>query len=167
MRLRILRSAEETRGELLEMEAAYVPDGTEPPEHLHPRQEERFEVLAGTLRVRLPDGVRTLAAGEAVMVPPGTPHAMWNPGPGEARVRWETRPALGTERFFETFFALARAGRTDARGVPGLLQLAVLVPAFREEIRLTKPPAAVQRVVFGALAPLARALGYRAAPPPA
>ena len=43
-------------------------------------------------------------------------------------VRVELRPALDTETFFETFFGLGRDGKTNARGIPGLLQIAV---AFR------------------------------------
>jgi hypothetical protein len=45
-----VRTAAETDGDLLEMEAAYGGTGLLPPEHLHPRQVERFEVLEGTLR---------------------------------------------------------------------------------------------------------------------
>ena len=39
--LRIVREEED----VLEMEATYAGRGSMPPEHLHPTQEERFEVL--------------------------------------------------------------------------------------------------------------------------
>jgi hypothetical protein len=46
--------------------------------------------------------------------------------------------------------------------MPNLLQLALLGREFRREIEFIRPPRFVQRVLFGALAPLARARGYRA-----
>ncbi len=47
-RLRLVATGAETGGEVLEMEATYGGAGALPPEHLHPRQVERFEVLEGT-----------------------------------------------------------------------------------------------------------------------
>jgi hypothetical protein len=41
-----------------------------------------------------------------------------------------------------------------------MLQLAVMVPHFGNEIRLTSPPWAVQRATFGMLAPIAKLFGY-------
>lgn len=159
MTLRILRSATETGGELLEMEAGYPAGSARPPAHLHPRQEERFVILEGRMRAEVGGVPRDLAVGDRLILPAGTLHAMWNPGPGSARVSWQVRPALGTQRFFEAVFALAARGQVNADGVPGPLELALLMPYFREEIRVTRPPAWVQRLVFGTLAPVARLLG--------
>jgi hypothetical protein len=97
-------------------------------------------------------------------VPPGTRHAMWNPGPGVARASWQTMPALRTEEFFETAWGLAADGKTNDQGMPGILQSAVLLNEFRDEFRLVKPPDGVQRIVFGLLAPIGRALGRKARP---
>jgi hypothetical protein len=49
MRLRLFRTAAETDGDLLEMEATYEPGSVEPLEHFHPNQDEHFEILAGTM----------------------------------------------------------------------------------------------------------------------
>ena len=84
---------------------------------------------------------------------------MWNAGDEETRALWQTRPALKTEAFFETTWGLARDGRVHDRGMPGLLQASVLMQEYADEFRLTKPPRGVQRVVFGVLAPIGRALG--------
>jgi quercetin dioxygenase-like cupin family protein len=161
-RIEFLRTAAETGGALLRVVLSVKPHGFLAAEHEHPRQEERFEVLSGTMRVRLRGVERVLGAGESVAVPPGTPHAWFNDGSGELRALVEFRPALKTELFCETFFGLARNGKTGKNGLPNLLQLAVLARAFRDEGRLTRPPWAVQRVVFALLAPPARVLGYRA-----
>ncbi len=102
---------------------------------------------------------RDLAVGESLVIPAGEVHSMWNPGPGLARVNWQVRPALRTQEFFAVVFALAARGQVDAQGVPGLLDLALLMPHFRREIQVTSPPAWVQRLLFGALGPLSRRLG--------
>ena len=51
-------------------------------------------------------------------------------------------------------------------GLHDLLQMAVLLREFEDELDLARSPLAVQRVVFGALfaaiAPTGRLLGYRA-----
>ncbi len=98
-RLRLIKTAAETHGELLEMEASYAGDGPLPPEHLHPSQLERFEVLEGAMRTMIAGVERRYEAGEAFEVPAGTPHQMAGDGP--ARVHWRVTPALRTAEFFE------------------------------------------------------------------
>ena len=159
MTLWILRSAGQTGGELLEMEAGYPAGSAAPPLHFHPLQEEQFVLLEGRMRAEVDSVGRDLVAGDSLVVPAGALHAMWNPGPEPARVSWQVRPALRTQSFFETVFALAARGQVNADGVPGLLDLALLMPHFRDEIRVTSPPAWVQRLIFGALAPIARLVG--------
>lgn len=58
-------------------------------------------------------------------------------------------------------FGLAQDGRTNARGLPNPLQLALVVREFRDVTRFTRPPQVVQTVLLGLLAPVARLLGYR------
>lgn len=107
-RLRLIRTGAETGGALLEMEAGYPGTGQFPPVHLHPRQEERFEVLEGSI-VAIVDGVeRRYGPGEQFTVPAGTPHTMAADRP--TRMRWEVRPALRTAEFFERL----HAGTLDA-----------------------------------------------------
>ena len=102
----IVRSATE---EALEVEARYQPQGTRPPVHLHPEQDEHFEVLAGEITALVDGEERTYGAGDAFDVPRGTPHTMWNGSDGEVRVLWRTSPALDTLGWFQ---ALAEAQST-------------------------------------------------------
>jgi len=88
--------------ELLEMEATYSGEGALPPPHLHPSQDERFEVLEGAVSVVVDGHSRRHEAGEAFEVPAGTVHQMG--GDGQARVKWEVRPALKTAEFFEALY---------------------------------------------------------------
>jgi mannose-6-phosphate isomerase-like protein (cupin superfamily) len=108
MTLRFTQTAASTDGELLEMEATYEPSSNQPPAHFHPSQEERFEIRSGAIRVRIDGAERELAAGASLEVPRRTVHAMWNAGPEDAVVLWQTRPALRTEEFFEIVAMLAR-----------------------------------------------------------
>jgi mannose-6-phosphate isomerase-like protein (cupin superfamily) len=93
----------------LEFEASYAGGGTPPPAHLHPSQDERFEVLAGAMRVRIAGHERELAAGEVLDVPRGTAHQMWNAGEEQAVMRWTTTPAGRTLDWFREL-AAAMAG---------------------------------------------------------
>jgi quercetin dioxygenase-like cupin family protein len=108
MTLRVVRSAADTGGELLELEATYEPGSVEPLEHFHPNQDEHFEILAGTMEARVDGGTRTLTAGDELNIPARTVHAMWNGGTEAARVLWQTRPALRTEEFLGLIAQLAR-----------------------------------------------------------
>jgi mannose-6-phosphate isomerase-like protein (cupin superfamily) len=122
------------------------------PLHVHPHQEERFEVVEGTMRFRL--GRRRVLAvpGEVVVVPAGVAHDFANAGDGDARVRVEVRPALAMERLFETAVALAEQGRTLRSGVPKPRELARFTREFEAEVQAAFPPRWLQRI---ALAPLA------------
>jgi hypothetical protein len=106
--------------------------------------------------------VATAQVGETVIVPAGTPHAWWNAGDDEIAARVEFRPALDAETFFETFFGLAEDGKVNAKGMPKLLQLMVLGRAYRREMRLPRPMSTIIGPLAFALAPVGRALGYRA-----
>jgi quercetin dioxygenase-like cupin family protein len=131
-------------------------------EHLHPALHESFSVLAGELTV-VRDGRRsTLRAGERADIEPGVWHDWFNAGEADAVVRVEVTPGERFAHMIETLFGLAREGHVNAKGMPNLLQLALTAQEFSDVIVFRKPPAAVQRVVFGALGPIARRRGYRA-----
>jgi quercetin dioxygenase-like cupin family protein len=157
-----VRTAGDTGGELMSGEMIVAPSGGNPL-HVHPLQQEHFEVLSGTFGVQIGNEQRSLSEGEEATVPPGTPHRWFNEDDQhEARVSVELRPALNSETFFETLYGLARDGKTDENGVPNLLQQAVTLNGInRGEIYLASPPVPVQKVFLAALAPVGRLLGYK------
>jgi quercetin dioxygenase-like cupin family protein len=156
-------TADTTSGELLQVDWIGDPGWTTGPDHLHPCQEERFEVLSGKLGLRVAGVERHHAAGDAIVVPPGVPHAAWNAGDGAVHVLVDFRPALRTEIAFETLAGLARDRMTTAAGVPrNPLRLALVLREFEHEIRFVRPPLALQKAILGPLARLGRILGYRA-----
>ncbi|MGH2979690.1 MAG: cupin domain-containing protein [Solirubrobacterales bacterium] len=136
--LTFLRTTADTGGELLEVESRWTGGGQEPPEHHHPYQRERFDVLEGELRARVGDVEHTVRAGETLDVPAGTPHSMWNPAAGRARAVWQTRPALKTEAFFELAWGLAQASASGAAG-PGPEEAAAMMHEYADEFRLGRP----------------------------
>ncbi len=127
-RLLLVKTGAETGGELLEMEASYAGTGNLPPNHMHPKQVERFEVLDGSVRTIIGGVERNYETGESFEVPAWTPHQMTADVP--ARVRWQVRPALRTAEFFERLYA-ALAGE------PGGAEEGVnLFEEYSDEFRL-------------------------------
>jgi quercetin dioxygenase-like cupin family protein len=163
-RLVFRQTAGETGGALLEFDFYLRSGGQIARPHLHPVQEERFDVLSGEVHGRVAGADRTAIAGDTIVNPPGTPHVWWNGRQEEeAHLRVFFRPALDAESFFEAVFAIARAGKANEHGVPrNPLQLAVLLNAYRDEFRPAGPPPLLLRAAcaFGAAA--GRSLGYRA-----
>lgn len=159
-RVVFLRTTSETSGELLEFDIFARAGAQGPPEHVHPTSAERFEVLRGTLRARVAGVESVVETGDSIDVPAGTLHTWWNSGADEVQVRVQITPAGRMESFLETIYALASTGRTNAKGIPSFLQLAVFAPSYFNTNHIVRPPLAVQRVLFGVLGPLARRLGY-------
>jgi mannose-6-phosphate isomerase-like protein (cupin superfamily) len=155
------RTAAESNGEVLEYEILFTPRGFGAQEHLHPRQQERHEVLEGELGIVVAGRERRLAPGDVEVAPSGTPHRIFAIGDRPVRAVFELRPALRSAELAETLFGLGRDGKLNAKGNPNPLQLAVIGREFAEEGRATRPPAAVQRMVLAPLAALGRLLGHR------
>jgi quercetin dioxygenase-like cupin family protein len=161
-RITIRQTAAQTGGELLALDLE-LPAGRRVPGplHVHPLQEERFEVVAGTMRFTMGREKIVAGPGEVVTVPAGVKHDFANVGDDDAIVRVEIRPALEMERMFETAIALAEQGRTWMGGIPKPLDLALFATEFKDEVRGAFPPFWMQRL---ALAPLAWVARRRASP---
>lgn len=155
----------ESSGELLVADLYVRPGGAVMDEHVHPAIEESFTVVRGHLGYRLDGREGVAGPGERLHVPRGTVHDWWNAGEEEAQVLVETSPAARFEEMIRNAFGLARSGKTDAKGRLHLLQAALFAREFDDVIRFTKPPRPVQRLLFGALAPVARLLGYKGSYP--
>src|SRR5262245_28086416 len=113
--------------EALVLEASYAGGGSPPPAHLHPAQEERFEIRVGEMQAIVAGERRSLPAGEVLEIPRETVHQMWNEGEREATVIWRTSPAGRTLAWFRE---LAAALRGEGREDPSTL-LADYADVFR------------------------------------
>jgi quercetin dioxygenase-like cupin family protein len=158
-------AAGESDGRRMEVERFLPPDHPRQPERVHPLQETLITVVKGVGGFRLYGEVRVALPGERLLAPPGAPHQLWNAGGDVLHVRFEQRPGLeSSERLLVALCALAAAGKTDAHGIPSLLQRVVMIPAYADTLRLTSPPWPVQRALCRLLGPLARARGHRPFP---
>ena len=156
------KTSADTNGESVVVETYVEPNGAVAATHVHPAQEERFEVLSGELEFRV--GKKTIVArpGDRVSVPAGTAHRFKNIGDETAHFVCDVRPALGFEQLIETMFTLAEDGKVNKRGMPNPLRLAVIARHHFDDVRLPFPPAWLQRLGLAFAAPLGRLLGYRA-----
>ena len=138
------RTSAQTDGELVEIEVTVQPGGGVAAAHVHPFQSERFEVLE-----------------------PGTVHSFRTVGETPARFVCEVRPALQFERFIETMFGLAADGKTNRKGMPSPLRLAVIANAHFDDLRLPYVPAFAQKAALVTGAAVGRLAGFEPAYRPA
>src|SRR3954463_2746138 len=59
---------------------ARLPVGGATQEHYHPRTEEIYYITHGHGRMRIEGEVREVFAGDAIAIPPGLKHKIWNIG---------------------------------------------------------------------------------------
>jgi quercetin dioxygenase-like cupin family protein len=146
-------------GDVLHAEVWTAPGG-DVPSHYHPAQEERFEVLAGTVRFTI-NGKRIEARpGDRVIAPVGVKHSFRNTGDVEAHLLVEVEPALQLQGFLEEAAALARAGRYTRHGIPrhpaAIVELADLMVRYADTTVMAFPPRAIQRLTLWPIARLRR-----------
>lgn len=146
----------------IEARIRLVPGAKGPPLHRHPRLHERYEVLEGTGSFQVGCQRHDLEPGQAIEVQPRTAHRWWNPTDEPVVIAAEVEPASpGFLDFLDSPYTLAREGKTDHAGRPSPLQAAVIFHAYRHEVTLATPPAAIQRMLLPPLATLGRVRGYR------
>ena len=59
---------------------ARLPAGGNTQEHYHVRTEEIYYITHGTGRMRIERETREVKAGDAIAIPPGQKHKLWNTG---------------------------------------------------------------------------------------
>ncbi len=60
---------------------ARIPAGGSTQEHYHARTEEIYFITAGQGRMRIEGELADVKAGDAIAIPPGKRHKLWNTGP--------------------------------------------------------------------------------------
>jgi Cupin domain len=117
-------------------------------------------VLRGSVGFKIGRKKLVAGPGQRITVPAGTPHKFWNAGDEEAHFVCEVRPALQFESLLETMFALATDGKTNRKGMPNPLRLAVIANAHFDTVQLPFPPALLQRIALAMGAPVGKLCGY-------
>jgi mannose-6-phosphate isomerase-like protein (cupin superfamily) len=59
---------------------ARIPVGGSTLEHFHPRAEEIYFIIAGSGKMRVENETREVKIGDAIAIPPGQKHKIWNTG---------------------------------------------------------------------------------------
>ena len=72
---------------------ARVAVGGSTQEHYHARAEEIYFITAGAGRMRIEGELREMKAGDAVAIPPGQKHKLWNTGSETLRLLCCCAPA--------------------------------------------------------------------------
>ena len=160
-RMEFIQTSEDTEGGLLQLMLTVKPKGYIGVPHVHPYQEERLVVKSGSLLLKLGDDVCLLTAGHEGVIARGIPHLWWNSGSDDLKTLVEFRPALQIENYFSSILALAQAGKLNQKGLPNLLQIAVMNRKYWYEIYLTRPSIAVQKAFYRSIAWIGRLLGYQ------
>jgi quercetin dioxygenase-like cupin family protein len=131
------------------------------PEHFHPRLEERWESVEGTVRVKLDGNWRDLRPEDgAVPVTPNLRHELKNESGRQVRLRAEVVPAGRLEEFLTETARAAQEGLYNERNLPrsfrGAVWAAGIIQRFGDETVMCSPPPALQRIVAPLLARFAR-----------
>jgi len=159
MRWEITRSTEDTSGELFEHTDWYDAREPGPLVHVHPSTEDSFEVVEGVLEVCIDGEWSSLQAGETATVPVGVPHTFRIAGDEPVTVVSRHQPAGRSEAFFRDMHRLIQEGkikRLPPKDPRSAIYAAMLIDAYPDEIRITKPP----NGVFTTLAAVGKALRF-------
>jgi quercetin dioxygenase-like cupin family protein len=153
-------TSRDTNGAYTLFDTYVEPGGSVAAAHVHPYQTEIFTVIEGRLGVKRGREKLELGPGEVAMIDPGTPHKFWNAGDTTLRFRAEVRPALQFESLIETMFGLAADGKTNRKGMPSPLRLAVIANHHFDVVRLPRIPHVLQKMALAPGAMLGRAVGF-------
>lgn len=155
----VVRSAEETDGEYVEMEWTLPPGAFAPPVHRHPSQVEEYEVLEGAIEVMVDGRWSTLTAGERASVPVNTDHT-FRTGTGQpVRVRNFHRPGGRFDEFIEKQYRFATSERFKGLKHPSTaIAMAVI---WQEHADLLITSSRPLRFAVTALSRLGKLLGYQ------
>jgi mannose-6-phosphate isomerase-like protein (cupin superfamily) len=124
--------------------------------HVHPDQEEYFEIIEGSARFLIGDRQVVLTPGQSAVVPPNTIHHWMALDGRPVRVKAEYRPALNTAEWFASFHGhLERDDMT-------LIQAVVIQSEFYEGAPWPSQARPLWKALVRVLAPIGRLMGYKA-----
>ena len=72
---------------------ARLPAGASTQEHYHPKTEEIYYITHGSGRMRIETETRDVKPGDAIAIPPGQKHKLWNTGTEPLRLLCCCAPA--------------------------------------------------------------------------
>ena len=126
--------------------------------HIHPQQEEIYEVKSGEMQVYLDNAWRNLKAGERITIPKGTVHAFRNKSMQKAIAFNSHKPGLRFGEMLETIQKYINDGKiTSTRGFKNLAYLSSIMVEYSDVMKTIKPPSTVIRL----MSKLGRVFGFK------
>ena len=155
-----LETSKDTGGKYVRYEYYAKPNSPISPEHFHPKAEESFEVIRGTVSFKIDGKERVSGPGDSEVIKAGVRHTGWNSGSEEIFIKSEIHPAMNFEDYYSTCFYLAKCGKTNKKGMPNIFQLAVLGYDMKNQTFL---PGFIwaQKLFFNVVGPIAKLFGYK------
>lgn len=158
---RFLITAEDSKGEVMRGEMWLKGHAEGPPLHYHPIQSETFEVISGQLGLEVDGKKMTFGPGEKYTIQPNVAHKWYNASAEELHMVGELRPALKTEFFLESMYALASQGKVKKNGLPRPLQFAAILNECQGELYIVGPPIFLQKFTAKVVGGFAKLIGYK------
>lgn len=126
------------------------------PEHLHPRQTERWSVVDGEVRFSLDGAKRVIGPADGEMlVRPNTRHALQNSSDRDAHLRCHVSPAYNLQGFLTDSAEAAQQGLFMKGGIPRSLRGARWAASFlgrhQADVVMSFPPRFAQRAMIALL----------------
>lgn len=141
----IVKTAEQTNGQSLEMEWEILPSSGGTPVHIHPSAKETYKVIQGQLELKVNGKWKLLQEGEEITVPEGIPHTFRNPSGNLTKVYNTHSPALHFDDYFEGLYnlvaKLSQGGKKKLEmNLNTATHLSMLMKKYKEEIISVNPP---------------------------
>lgn len=147
-----VKTSEETHGEYSELEVVLGAGGGNPL-HRHTEFAETFIAVQGELGLVVGKTTIFLKPGDEVTVPRGTVHRFFNRNDNAIKFRLLFTPGhTGAENMLRILYGLARDGKTNRKGLPNLMTIALV-----GEIGDSNLPG-----IFSWIAPILKRLAARA-----
>lgn len=158
--MQLLATTAMTGGAFVRARIVFKGGGHRVRRHLHPRQVEHYEVLAGRLAVEIGRTVHVLGPGERITIPLGVRHRHYAAGPEDAVAIETMTPGLDFDYQLESFFGLGADGRFG--GLTQVLHALVWIHSLRSAVHLAGLPVWLQRTAAAIVDRPARWAGVRA-----
>jgi uncharacterized cupin superfamily protein len=158
-RLTLRRVKTNTGVEELHLSGTLPPHRQGPPLHIHFAEDERGEVVSGTLSALVDGKQLVIQAGDTGHFPIGSAHRWWNDGGEELVLKGVVTPAVDLDRYLQAMFEVLNAGPPNR---PSIFYMAHVLYRHRKTQLALVVPRAVQRVLFPLVVLLGSVLGkYR------
>lgn len=126
--------------------------------HVHPHQDEIYEVQEGEMEVYIESCWKTLKAGERIEIPKGTIHGFRNAGKQKVVAFNSHNPGLRFGEMLETIQQHINEGKiTSAKGFRNLAYMSSIMVKYKDVMKTIKPPPALINIMAG----LGKLFGYR------